>query len=65
MPPAVVAGPSKRAYIVEWRNFQAKKNKTWEKCVRGPFVLEHSSAAVACAIAGLVRPVTGSIAHRG
>ncbi|POY76237.1 DNA repair and recombination protein RAD54 [Rhodotorula taiwanensis] len=25
------AGPSKRAWDVQWRNFQARKNKTWEK----------------------------------
>ncbi|GAA5872054.1 hypothetical protein JCM3774_006594 [Rhodotorula dairenensis] len=30
MPAPGAAGPSKRAYTVAWRNFQGKKNKTWE-----------------------------------
>ena len=30
---AVAGGSRKRAYAVAWRNFQSKKNKTWERCV--------------------------------
>lgn len=30
---AVAGGSRKRAYSVAWRNFQSKKNKTWERCV--------------------------------
>lgn len=30
---AVAGGSRKRAYAVSWRNFQSKKNKTWERCV--------------------------------
>ena len=30
---AIAGGSRKRAYAVAWRNFQSKKNKTWERCV--------------------------------
>ena len=54
----------KRAWTVQWRNFQARKNKTWESCVPLPLARAGSHSILEAVLADM-KLCTSSLAAMG